>query len=126
MSTPTSDELLYIGDQILLELPLDRTIQHIQQYRKVYSTRLHPLLCALTSAQTVAYAEQPLDDVNSLASGKFRSLLVDIFGRTYPEEQLFEFDRDAVVKYKQRVRRNMTKARSQISDILSNVKTAAM
>ena len=42
------DGTLSIGDDILSDLPLDRTIQTIQRHRRVHSTRLHPLLCALT------------------------------------------------------------------------------
>jgi hypothetical protein len=121
MGVPTSDELLHIDDRILLDIPLDRTIQFIQRHRQVYSTRLHPLLCALTSAETVAYAEQPDDGDISIMSGKFRSMLIDIFGRTYPEKAFFTFDRDAVTRYKRRVRRNVAAAGERLEAILRNV-----
>jgi hypothetical protein len=85
MATPINSDLLTIGDEILHELPLDRTIQQIQKFKQVFSTQLHPLLCALTSAETVAYSEQPASDRPSLVSGKFRSMLIDIFGRSYPD-----------------------------------------
>jgi hypothetical protein len=124
MSAPTSDQMLHIGDDILLDLPLDRTIQYIQQYRKVFSTRLHPLLCALTSAEEVAYTEQPADDATSFVSGKYRSMLMDIFGRTYPAEKFFGFDRDAVARYKNRVHRNVAAAGARIEAILRNVTSA--
>jgi len=123
MSVPTSDQLLHIDDDILQDLPLDRTIQYIQRHKKVYSTRLHPLLCALTSAADVAYSEQPADDGASL-SGKYRSMLIDIFGRTYPDETFFDVDRDAVVRYKKRVRRNVATAGTRLEAILRNVTSA--
>lgn len=121
MNVPTSDELLHIGDQILLELPLDRTIQYIQKYRLVYSTRLHPLICALTSAEAVAYDEQPLDESSAVVSGKFRSMLMDIFGKTYPEKQFFSCDREAVVRYKQFVRANLVGAKARVDAVLRSV-----
>lgn len=124
MGVSTSDELLHIDDRILLDIPLDRTIQFIQQHRQVYSTRLHPLLCALTSAETVAYAEQPDDGDTSIMSGKFRSMLIDIFGRTYPEKAFFTFDRDAVVGYKRRVRRNVAAVGERLEAMLRNVASA--
>ena len=46
MSTPTDEGQLQIGEEIWNELPLDRTIQFIQRYKNVLSSRLHPLLCA--------------------------------------------------------------------------------
>ena len=124
MSVPTSDQVLHIGDQILMDLPLDRTIQYIQQHKKVYSTRLHPLLCALTSAEGVAYSEQPAEDATSFVSGKFRSMLIDIFGRTFPEKAFFAFDRDAVARYKKRVRLNVAAVGARLEAILRNVTSA--
>lgn len=124
MGMPTSDQLLHIDDKILMDIPLDRTIQYIQLHKKVYSTRLHPLLCALTSAEMVAYAEQPDDGDISILSGKFRSMLIDIFGRTYPEHAFFAFDRDAVARYKTRVHRNVAAVGTRLESILRNVTTA--
>jgi len=34
-----------------------------------------------------------------LLSGNFRSMLIDIFGRSYPEREFFIVDRDAVARY---------------------------
>jgi hypothetical protein len=124
MSVPTDDGELQIGDEIWMELPLDRTIQRIQQSRKVFSSRLHPLLCALTSAELVAYAEQPAEAGSTLMSGKFRSMLIDIFGRTYPENAFFAVDRDAVARYKTRVHRNVAGLGTQLEAILRNVAVA--
>ncbi len=106
LAAPFLDQPLRIGGRILNDLPLDRTIQHIQRYRRVFSERLHPLLCALTSADEVSYIEQrELGDQN-LVSGKFRSMLLDIFGQTFPERIPWKVDRERVAIYKAKVRRN--------------------
>ena len=101
------DETLHVGPEIWEDLPLDRTIQNIQMYRSVLSERIHPLLCALTSAERVAYREQR-EDGSGMLSGKFRSLLIDIFGRTWPESSFFEVPRDAVAAYRARSLRVMS------------------
>jgi hypothetical protein len=125
LTTPTDLGELHIGPEILGTLPLDRTIQQIQQYRRVFSTRLHPLLCALTSAAEVAYSEQREGDQAGSMSGKFRSMLIDIFGRTYPEQNFFAVDRDAVARYKAHVRDNVGKIGTQLDSMLRNVAVAA-
>jgi hypothetical protein len=91
----------------------------------VFSTRLHPLLCALTSAAEVAYSEQREGDQAGSMSGKFRSMLIDIFGRTYPEQHFFAVDRDAVARYKAHVRGNVSKIGAQLEAMLRNVTVAA-
>jgi hypothetical protein len=116
---------LTIGDEVLHEFPLDRTIQQIQKYKQVFSTRLHPLLCALTSAETVAYSEQPATDLPSLMSGKFRSMLIDIFGRSYPEKTFFAVDRSAVTRYKAFVHGNVEIVRSELAKVLRSVAPSA-
>ena len=102
----TRNETLKVGQEIWNDLPLDRTIQQIQQYRNVVSERLHPLLCALTSAERVAYSEQR-ESASGQPSGKFRGMLLDIFGRTWPESCLFEFRRECVADYRTKVQRMM-------------------
>jgi Flp pilus assembly protein TadD len=101
------DETLHVGREVWNDLPLDRTIQNIQRYRSVVSERIHPLLCALTSAERVAYKEQR-EDGSGNHSGKFRSLLIDIFGQTRPESNFFEVPRDAVAAYRARAMRVMS------------------
>lgn len=123
MATPVNDQQLDIGDEIWKNLPLDRVIQDIQRHKQVFSTRLHPLLCALTSAEKVAYTEQAAGDTQ-IMSGKFRSMLIDIFGRTYPEKAFFQVDRDAVSRYKVRVHGNVARVGSQLQAMLRNVATA--
>ena len=125
MNQSSEDNPLQIIDEIREDHALDRAIQVIQRHKKVYSARLAPLLCALTSAETAAYAEQPSEQMPDIVSGKFRSTLIDIFGRSYPEKQFFMVDRDAVRRYKARVHRNVIKVGMRIDSILRNVASAA-
>ncbi len=117
---PTKDRMLKLeGDLLTKRRGLDWLIQEIQSYRYVFSPRLHPLLCALCSAERVAYVEQ--HDVGhrpDLSSGKFDAMLTDIFGRTWPQRDLFEVDRDAVIAYRRRVRSNIEAMRSDIAGML--------
>jgi hypothetical protein len=125
MARATQDELLKIGDDVWDELPLDRVIQQIQRHKNVFSARLHPLLCALTSAELVGYQEQRETGSPLIVAGKFRGMLTDIFGRTYPERKFFEVDRAAVMRYKARVRDNIARLRERTEAILRNVAAAA-
>jgi len=119
MAVPTQDKGLTIPADILgEEVPLDRTIQRIQAYRAVSSARLHTLLCALTSADHVSYQEQRVSDDPTKESGKFRSMLIDVFGRTFDEGQLFAVDRDAVIRYKKRVEANLADLRAELAALL--------
>ena len=125
MVRSTDDEPLHLGDEMNANLPLDRSIQAIQLHKNVFSTRLHPLLCALTSAELAAYAEQPSPLSPDIMSGEFRSMLIDIFGRSYPEKKFFIVDRDAVARYKARVHRNVARVGERIDTLLRNVAVAA-
>ena len=118
MAKSTLPQRLDIGKEIWDDLPLDRTIQNIQKYKAVFSTRLHPLLCALTSAEQVGYREQR--ELNGLTSGKFRSMLLDIFGRTFPEEELWSVDRAQVVAYKRDVDSRIFDMRAHIHRLLGS------
>lgn len=84
MAQGSDTRTLNIGDEVWNNLPLDHTIQQIQQFRRVHSARLHPLLCALTSATEVSYAEQPHPQTGQ-PSGNFRSMLLDVFAATCPQ-----------------------------------------
>lgn len=113
------DETLELKSSDVHGPPLDRLISHIQAYRRVTSPRLHPLLCALTSAEQVAYAEQAESEVPGLQSGKFRSMLLDVFGREMPPQRLWSVDRSAVVAYKQKVKQNIGVLRDDIAALLA-------
>ena len=118
------DEPLVISNEPGHEIALDRAIRTIQQHKHVYSTVPPALLCALTSAELAAYAEMP-ERQPHLATGQFRSMLIDVFGRSYPEQKFFMVDRDAVRRYKARVHDNVAKVGARIGSILRNVAVAA-
>jgi hypothetical protein len=124
LSRPTDDEPLVINGDLGPEFALDRAIGTIQQHRQVYSTVPVALLCALTSADLAAYAEMPAQQPD-LSAGQFRSMLIDVFGRTWPQQKFFLVDRDAVVRYKARVHQNVLKIGARIGAILRNVAVAA-
>jgi hypothetical protein len=126
MARATEDNLLEVGADLWDELPLDRVIQQIQRHKNVFSARLHPLLCALTAAELAAYAEQREQGSPLIVAGKFRGMLVDIFGRTFPERKFFEVDRVAVQRYKARVHANVARMGERIDAILRNVAVAAV
>ena len=66
----------------------------------------------------MAYTEQRgLDGVE--ASGKFRSMLFDIFGRTYPENTLCGFDREKVRTYKNEVNLAVQGLREDLHQVLA-------
>lgn len=119
MAVPSVEQTLHIGGGILKDLPMDRTIQHIQRHKRVFSERLHPLLCALTSAEEVAYVEQREQPDRTVASGKFRSMLIDMFGRTFAESMTWKVDRDRVAAYKAKVRRNTDAMRARLGELLA-------
>jgi hypothetical protein len=119
MARPSRDEDLMIGQEVWEDLPLDRYIERIQSYRRVASPRLHPLLCALTSAEEVAYAEQrAYAELGMIESGKFRSMLIDVFGREQPKGVYWRVDRDSVATYKQKVAQNLATLRAEIARLL--------
>jgi hypothetical protein len=124
LARATNDEPLVINGGLGPEFALDRAIGTIQQHRQVYSTVPSALLCALTSADLAAYAEAPAQQPD-LSAGQFRSMLTDIFGRTYPQQKFFLVDRDAVIRYKMRAHRNVAKIGARIGAILRNVAVAA-
>jgi hypothetical protein len=125
LTSANDADQLRIGDELDGE-PSDRAIAAIQRHKAVFSTRPHPLLCALTSADMAAYAEQPSQHAPGIVSGTFRSMLIDIFGRSFPERDFFLVDRDAVARYKARVHRNVSALRERIDATLRNVAVATL
>ncbi|MGB9396312.1 MAG: methyltransferase domain-containing protein [Pseudolabrys sp.] len=119
-----NDEPLVVDNELGQELALDRAISTIQRHKQVYSTVPTALLCALTSAELAAYAEIPAQQPD-LSTGQFRSMLIDVFGRAYPEQKFFLVDRDPITRYKARVHRNVAKVGARIGSILRNVAVAA-
>jgi hypothetical protein len=125
LAQATEDEPLEITGEMAGDLALDHAIALIQRHRQVYSNQPQPLLCALTAAEMVAYADDPTGPMTGVASGQFRSMLIDIFGRSYPAKKFFLVDRDAVARYKARVHRNVATVRERIEAALRNVAVAA-
>jgi len=123
LTRSVNDEPLVISSELDREIALDRAIHAIQQHKQVYSTVPSALLCALTSAELAAYAETPARQPD-LAAGQFRSMLIDVFGRSYPEQKFFMVDRDAVIRYKARVHRNVAKVGARVGSILRNIAVA--
>src|SRR5579859_375360 len=121
MSRPSDDELLIVDADFDLGGPLDRTIAEIQRHRSVMSARLHPLLCALTSADTVGYEEQWAKDAwaGGHSSGKFRSMLLDVFGMAWSSDHMWRVDRTAVIGYKAKVAANLSGLRADLARLLA-------
>ena len=120
MGTPSLDkELVICPNFIASETPLDRVIQDIQSYQRVHSARIHPLLVALHSAQVVSYEEQR-EMGDGQISGKFRSLLLDVFEKSYPEREPFTVNRHLVSAYQTRVRANYSHLSAAIRTLLGD------
>lgn len=113
-------ELLTINEDALRDLPLDRAVAAVGRHSAVFARASTALLCALNSADTVAYA----DDLDA-PSGEFRSLLSDVFGRSFPANDFFQVDRDAVLRYRARVHRNVALMRVRIEALLRGKNTAS-
>jgi hypothetical protein len=116
MVTPIiKNEKIIIKRQTPECISLDRMIQQVQRYSRVHSERLHLLLCALTSAEFVSYEEQFRGDIKS---GKFRSLLLDIFNFHYEENVVWKVNKSLVRDYKNKVELNMQKLKKDIELLL--------
>ena len=120
LATPTKERNLVIpADFMERNLPLDRVIQQIQEYRQVTTARIHPMLCAFSSADEVRYQEQRETADKTKISGKFAAQLRDIFGRSFEEDVFFKVDREAVIRYKLKVEANMAALKTQIAGLLA-------
>ena len=124
LSSAGETEPLTIGAAALRDMALDRAIERIRRHVSVLSTDRAALLCALTAADTAAYREEPDQRLPGVA-GEFRGLLVDIFGRSYPEDEHFLVDRDAVRRYRSRVQANVAALRARIAALLTQQQAAA-
>jgi hypothetical protein len=118
MARPTRDARLEVDAALVSDGPLDRLIAEIQSYRQVHATRLHPLICALTSAEAVSYAEQA-EYPGWGVSGKFGAMLVDVFGWRHPPGRMWAVDRAAVVAYKAKVAANIAGLRAELASRLA-------
>ena len=75
-------------------------------------------MCALTSAKVVGYIEQREMADKNIISGKFKSMLLDIFSKYYPEHETWEVDKSKVVSYKRKVRENTDQMKIYIRNLL--------
>ena len=98
--------------------PLDCIIADIQKARNVHSYRLHPLLCALTSAEKIKWTEQ--DEFGLGPSGKFTAMFRDVFGHDVPQNTWWPVNRPAVAQYKAKVGRNINYLRGIIGYLLDD------
>jgi len=124
LSSATEAEPLTIDAATLRDMALDRAVTTIRRHTSVLATDRAALLCALTAADTAAYREEPDQRLPGVA-GEFRGLLVDIFGRSYPEDEHFLVDRDAVRRYRSRVQANVAALRARIAALLTQQQAAA-
>jgi hypothetical protein len=81
-------------------------------FASVLACDLPSLVRALAGADVAAYRDA------SGFGGEARSLLLDIFGRGFPPDESFLVDRDAVARYKIKVRTNIGALRNRIEAIL--------
>jgi hypothetical protein len=86
----------------------------------VEATDLASLAAALANADIVRYRSG-----EQLDAAEARSLLVDVFGRGYPPGDGFLVERDAVLRYKVRVRANIEALKDRIAAILRKSAVAA-
>jgi hypothetical protein len=121
----TINEPLLIGANAGAETDLAATIAFIQRHAGIFTTHPAAFLCALTAAETAAWCETPDSRLPGLPSGEFRSLLIDVFGRSFPEKDFFLVDRDAVMRYKARVRANVAAMRETIAGLIEAKARAA-
>lgn len=120
MSKWTKDGELEVDKKLTSNAALDRTISEIQRWRAVRSPRLHPLLCALTSAERAAYSEQrEWPGKPDMVSGKFGAMLVDVLGRRYPEDQWFRVDHARVARYREKVADGLVQLRTAFRTALT-------
>jgi hypothetical protein len=103
-------EPLTIGAAELRALGLE-AIATIRRHRSVTASDRAALICALTSADTVAWRE----DGRPGSAAEFRSLLLDVFGRSYPAGEFFLIDRDPVQRYRAKVHANVAMLRARIA-----------
>lgn len=121
----TINEPLLIGANAGVDADLAATIAFIQRHAGIFTTHPAALLCGLAAAETAAWCETPDSRLPGLPSGEFRSLLIDVFGRSFPDKDFFLVDRDAVMRYKARVRANVVAMREKIAALIEAKARAA-
>ncbi|PCI63870.1 MAG: hypothetical protein COB37_03740 [Kordiimonadales bacterium] len=94
---------------------IQQLVHKFQEYKHVHSHRIHPLLCALCSADLFSFTEQrELPD--SSISGKFNKMLKDIFDREFEENIIYTNDMEKVISYKKMARQNISMINDWITE----------
>jgi len=109
-----SDNVVYLGDWMIERFPLARACDN-------EPLRVSDEMGVQRALDRAIQANQSLDWMSHILSGNFRSMLIDIFGRSYPEHEFFMVDRDAVARYKARVHANVALLCDRIEAMLTNV-----
>jgi hypothetical protein len=117
LTTATEDEPLDLSAAALREMGTDRALDALRGHRHVTAGERGALLCALTAAETVTWREDPGERLPG-AAGEVRGLLMDVFGRGYPEGEAFLVERDAVRRYRARVMANVAALQARIAALL--------
>jgi hypothetical protein len=117
LTTAVDDEPLTLGAAALRDMGTDRVLEALRGHRHVTAGERGALLCALTAAETVTWREDP-DERLPGPSGEVRGLLMDVFGRGYPEGEAFLVERDAVRRYRARVMANVAALQARIAALL--------
>jgi hypothetical protein len=118
MAEPSHAVTIEVGEEVRSGQPLDKLIEFYQSGTQLTSPRLHPLLCGLTAATSVQYFEQA-EFPGLGASGKFTSMLRDVFGEDRPPGVFWRVDRAAVRAYKARVRHNVEQLKADLQALLA-------
>jgi hypothetical protein len=123
LTAATDDEPLALGAAALNTMDADRAAAMLRRHRAVTVGGRGALLCALTAAETAAWREEG-DDAAPGVPGETRGLLLDVFGRGYPEGEAFLVDRDAVRRYRTRVLGAVAALRTHIDALLGRANAA--
>jgi hypothetical protein len=118
IGSATDYEPLTIGAADMKALGLD-AIATIRRHRNVFATDRAALLCALTGADVAAWRAE------TGGSAEFRSLLLDIFGRSFSEGEHFLIDREPVQRYRAKVHANIATLRARIAALCAQRAIAA-
>jgi hypothetical protein len=117
LTTAADDEPLTLGAAALRDMGTDRALEALRGHRHVTAGERGALLCAISAAETVSWCEDP-DERLPGPSGEFRGLLMDVFGRGYPEGEAFLVEHDAVRRYRAQVMANVAALQARIAVLL--------
>ena len=123
LTAATDDEPLALSAAALDAMDADRAFAALRRHKAVTVGERGALLCALTAAEMAAWREEGGETLPG-PIGEVRGLLLDVFGRGYPEGETFLIDRDAVRRYRTRVLAAVEALRAQIDALLGRTSAA--